>query len=204
MMTDSFLSIKDNSEGLYKEKGSKFLAIAFPVNNENEVIKIIKSVKKEHYNARHHCYAYIIKNEDIRFRSNDDGEPRHTAGDPILNQIRSFKLNNVLVVVVRYFGGTKLGKTGLINAYKTASKEALIKATIIEKVHRSEIAINFKYDGINDVMNFIQKNNFEILTQKYEESCYITGLIPKSQVQEIINDLTGYKNVINVVQLPGR
>ena len=203
-MAHSFKTVRHKSEALYKEKGSKFLALAFPVNNENEVIQIIKSVKKEHYNARHHCYAYIIGNGDPRFRSNDDGEPRHTAGDPILNQIRSFKLNNVLVVVVRYFGGTKLGKAGLINAYKTASKEALIKARIIEKVHRSEIAINFKYDGINDVMNFIQKNNFEILTQKYEESCYITGLIPKSQVQEIINDLTGYKNVINVVQLPGR
>lgn len=202
-MTDNFLSIKDNSEGLYKEKGSKFIALAFPVSNENEVEQIIKSVKKEHYNARHHCYAYIIGNEDIHFRSNDDGEPRHTAGDPILNQIRSFQLINVLVIVVRYFGGTKLGKAGLINAYKTASKEALSKAAIIVKVHKSEIAINFKYDGINDVMHLIQKKDFEILTQKYEESCSITGLIPRSQVQEIINALTGYKNVIKVTQLPG-
>ncbi len=202
-MTDNFLSIKDNSEGLYKEKGSKFIALAFPVSNENEVKQIIKSVKKEHYNARHHCYAYIIGNEDIHFRSNDDGEPRHTAGDPILNQIRSFQLINVLVIVVRYFGGTKLGKAGLINAYKTASKEALSKAAIIVKVHKSEIAINFKYDGINDVMHLIQKKDFEILTQKYEESCSITGLIPRSQVQEIINALTGYKNVIKVTQLPG-
>lgn len=200
---DNFLSIKDNSEGLYKEKGSKFMALAFPVGNENEAKQIIKSVKKEHFNARHHCYAYIVGNDEIRFRSSDDGEPRHTAGDPILNQIRSFQLINTLVIVVRYFGGTKLGKAGLINAYKTASKEALIKATIIEKVHKSEIAITFKYDGINDVMNLMQKNNFEILTQKYEESCSITGLIPRSQVQEIIDDLSRYKNVINVVQLPG-
>lgn len=200
---DNFLSIKDNSEGLYKEKGSKFIALAFPVSNENEAKQIIKSVKKEHFNARHHCYAYIVGNDEIRFRSSDDGEPRHTAGDPILNQIRSFQLINTLVIVVRYFGGTKLGKAGLINAYKTASKEALIKATIIEKVHKSEIAITFKYDGINDVMNLMQKNNFEILTQKYEESCSITGLIPRSQVQEIIDDLSRYKNVINVVQLPG-
>lgn len=200
---DNFLSIKDNSEGLYKEKGSKFMALAFPVGNENEAKQIIKSVKKEHFNARHHCYAYIVGNDKIRFRSSDDGEPRHTAGDPILNQIRSFQLINTLVIVVRYFGGTKLGKAGLINAYKTASKEALIKATIIEKVHKSEIAITFKYDGINDVMNLMQKNNFEILTQKYEESCSITGLIPRSQVQEIIDDLSRYKNVINVVQLPG-
>ncbi len=200
---DKFLSLKDNSEGLYKEKGSKFIALAFPVCNEVEVKNIISTVKKEHYNARHHCYAYIIGNDDIRFRSNDDGEPRHTAGDPILNQIRSFQLINVLVIVVRYFGGTKLGKAGLINAYKAASREALSKATIIEKVHKCEITIKFEYDGLNDVMHLLQKNDFEITDQKYEESCSISGSIPRSQVQKIISDLTGHKNVINIVQLPG-
>lgn len=203
MKMDKFLSIKENSEGLYKEKGSKFIALAYPVNDENEIKQIINSVKKEHYNARHHCYAYIIGEEDIHFRAFDDGEPRHTAGDPILNQIRSFQLINVLVIVVRYFGGTKLGKAGLINAYKTASKEALNRATIIEKVHKSEIVINFKYDGINDVMHVIQNNDFKILEQKYEETCSITGLLPKSLVQAVINQLSGYKNVINVAQLPG-
>jgi uncharacterized YigZ family protein len=200
---DRFLSIKGNTKALYKQKGSKFIALAYPVNDENEIKQIIDSVKKEHYNARHHCYAYIIDNEDIRYRSHDDGEPRHTAGDPILNQIRSFQLRNVLVIVVRYFGGNKLGKTGLINAYKTASKEALSKATIIEKVQKCEIVINFKYDGINDVMHLIQENDFQIITQKYEDYCSINGLIPRSQVQEIINELAGNKNVINVAQLPG-
>ena len=200
---DRFLSIKGNTKALYKQKSSKFIALAYPVNDENEIKQIIDSVKKEHYNARHHCYAYIIDNEDIRYRSHDDGEPRHTAGDPILNQIRSFQLRNVLVIVVRYFGGNKLGKTGLINAYKTASKEALSKATIIEKVQKCEIVINFKYDGINDVMHLIQENDFQIITQKYEDYCSINGLIPRSQVQEIINELAGNKNVINVAQLPG-
>ena len=203
MMMDKFLSIKEKSEGSYKEKGSKFIALAFPVNDENDIKEIINSVKKEHYNARHHCYAYIIGNENIRFRSNDDGEPRHTAGDPILNQIRSFQLINVLVIVARYFGGTKLGKSGLINAYKSASREALGKAKIIEKVQICKITINFKYDGLNEVMHVIQKMDLKILDQKYEETCSITGIIPKSLVQQIINEISGYKNVINVVQLPG-
>lgn len=197
---DKFHTIKNKSEGSYKEKGSKFIALAYPVNDENEIKQIINSVKKKHYNARHHCYAYIVGKE---FRSHDDGEPRHTAGDPILNQIRSFQLVNVLVIVVRYFGGTKLGKSGLINAYKTASKEALTQAKIIEKTQQCEIIINFKYDGINDVMHVIQNNDIKILDQKYEETCFINGLIPASLVQAVINQLSGYKNVINVAQLPG-
>ena len=197
---DKFHTIKNKSEGSYKEKGSKFIALAYPVNDENEIKQIINSVKKKHYNARHHCYAYIVGKE---FRSHDDGEPRHTAGDPILNQIRSFQLVNVLVIVVRYFGGTKLGKSGLINAYKTASKEALTQAKIIEKIQQCEIIINFKYDGINDVMHVIQNNDIKILDQKYEETCFINGLIPASLVQAVINQLSGYKNVINVAQLPG-
>ena len=199
-MMDKFHTIKNKSEGSYKEKGSKFIALAYPVNDENEIKQIINSVKKKHYNARHHCYAYIVGKE---FRSHDDGEPRHTAGDPILNQIRSFQLVNVLVIVVRYFGGTKLGKSGLINAYKTASKEALTQAKIIEKIQQCEIIINFKYDGINDVMHVIQNNDIKILDQKYEETCFINGLIPASLVQAVINQLSGYKNVINVAQLPG-
>lgn len=202
-MMDKFLSIKNKSEGLYKEKGSKFIAFAYPVSDENEIKQIINSVKKEYYNARHHCFAYIIGNEEIHFRSYDDGEPRHTAGDPILNQIRSYQLINVLVIVVRYFGGTKLGKTGLINAYKTAAKEALSEATIIEQVRKCEINVNFKYEGINDVMHVLQNNDCEIIDQIYEETCSITGLIPKSTVQRVINELSGYKNVIRVAHLPG-
>jgi len=197
-MKDKYLSIKDKSEGLYKEKGSKFIALAYPVNHEDEIKQVIHSVKKEHYNARHHCFAYIMVNKNVHFRAYDDGEPRHTAGDPILNQIKSFQLMDVLVIVVRYFGGTKLGKSGLINAYKTASKEALSKATIIEKVQKTEISIDFRYEGINDVMHVIQQYDFKISDQKYEETCSITGLIPISELPEFINKLSGYKNVINI------
>ena len=203
VMMDKFLSIRENSEGIYKEKGSKFIALAFPVQNENEVRHKIDFVKKEYYDARHHCYAYVIEREGIRFRSNDDGEPRHTAGDPILNQIRSFQLINVLVIVVRYFGGTKLGRAGLINAYKSASKEALSRAKIITKVKECEIRINFTYEGINDVMHVIQKNDIKILDQKYEKTCSIRGLIPKSLAEEIIYELSGYKNIIKVDRLTG-
>lgn len=202
-MKDKYLSIKRKSEGIYKEKGSKFIALAFPVNQEEEVKQIIHTVKKEHYNARHHCFAYVIRNKDLHFRACDDGEPRHTAGDPILNQIKSFQLIDVLVVVVRYFGGTKLGKSGLINAYKTASKEALSNASIIERVQKSKIRIDFNYEGINDVMHVLQQFDFQILEQKYEETCSITGLLPVSLVQRFISEFAGYKNVINVDHLPG-
>jgi uncharacterized YigZ family protein len=202
-MKDKYLSIQEMSEGLYKDKGSKFIALAYPVNHEDEVKQLIQSVKKEHYSARHHCFAYVIGNNNLHFRAYDDGEPRHTAGDPILNQIRSFQLTDVLVIVVRYFGGTKLGKSGLINAYKTASKEALSKATIIEKVPKTNINIDFSYEGINDVMHVLQQYDFKISDQKYEENCRITGLIPMAEVQELINRLSGYKSVINIGRLPG-
>jgi len=202
-MKDKYLSIKEKSEGLYKDKGSKFIALAYPVNHKDEVKQLIQSVKKEYYSARHHCFAYVIGNNDLHFRAYDDGEPRHTAGDPILNQIKSFQLIDVLVIVVRYFGGTKLGKSGLINAYKTASKEALSKATIIEKVPKSEISIDFSYEGINDVMHVLQQYDFKISDQQYEENCRITGLISLEEVQELINKLSGYKSVINIGQLPG-
>ena len=139
----------------------------------------------------------------MRFRKSDDGEPRHTAGDPILNQIKSLQLMDVLVIVVRYFGGTKLGKSGLINAYKTASKAALSNAIIIEKVQKSEICIHFNYEGINDVMHVLQQFDFKISKQEYEESCTITGSIPLSQLSELINKLSGYKKVTKVDQLPG-
>ena len=202
-MKDKYLSIKEKAEGSYREKGSKFIAVAYPVESEDEIKQLIQSVKREHYNARHHCYAYVLVDKDVICRASDDGEPRHTAGDPILNQIKSFQLMDVLVVVVRYFGGTKLGKSGLINAYKTASKEALSNAKIIEKVQKSEIKIHFNYEGINDVMYILQQYDFKISSQKYEQSCTIIGSIPLSEVSELLNKLSGYKNVIQADQLPG-
>ena len=131
-MQDSFLTIGQPAEGLYKEKGSKFIGLAFPVKTEDEVKERLEETRKTYYDARHHCYAYILGHEGTQFRANDDGEPNHSAGDPILGQIRSKELTNTLVIVVRYFGGTKLGVSGLINAYKTAAALALDNTSIEE------------------------------------------------------------------------
>ncbi|MCR6638650.1 MAG: YigZ family protein [Sporocytophaga sp.] len=136
-MQQIYYSIKAPSEGLYKELGSKFISFAFPVSSETEIKDILERFKKEYYDARHICYAYRIGFSEQKFRVNDAGEPAHTAGDPIFNQIKSFELTNIIVIVVRYFGGTKLGKSGLIQAYKTAAEEALKNAEKIEKKRTS-------------------------------------------------------------------
>ena len=128
---DTYFTLKGNSEGFYKEKGSKFLAFAFVISSEEDVKKIIAELKKKYYDARHHCYAYVLGNQSEKYRANDDGEPGHSAGDPILGQIRSNSLTNTLIVVVRYFVGTKLGIIGLINAYKTATADSIASNSII-------------------------------------------------------------------------
>ena len=141
-MEDSFKAIASTFEGLYKEKGSKFFAFAFPVKDEKQVKEHIDSLKKIHFDARHHCYAYILGADKSKTRANDDGEPAHTAGTPILNQIRSSGLTNILVVVVRYFGGTKLGVPGLINAYKLAACEVISQVEVIEQLIEKRIIIS--------------------------------------------------------------
>jgi len=202
-MMDNYLSLKAESQGLYKEKGSKFLAYAFPVSCEDEVYQQLDIVKKEHYGARHHCFAYVIGVDAKIFRAYDDGEPRHTAGHPILNQIRSFQLKDILVVVVRYFGSTKLGKSGLINAYKSAAKDALSNAKVVKKVLKKSISVDFHYEGMNDIMNTLQQQDFEIVNQVYEHECSITCLIPNSKISQVIKTLQSLKAVIKVIELPG-
>lgn len=168
---DTYLTLGSNSEGFYKEKGSKFLAFAFVVSDEQEVKKVLSELKKKFYDARHHCYAYVLGSKSERYRANDDGEPSHTAGDPILGQVRSNDLTNTLIVVVRYFGGTKLGVSGLINAYKTAAADAIANNSIIEKLIVSEFVIQFGYDQLNSVMKLVKDFNLEIISQKMEISC---------------------------------
>jgi uncharacterized YigZ family protein len=202
MVMDKFWSIKGATEGLYKEKGSKFFAYAFPVSNTDEVKENLDILKKKHFNARHHCYAYMLHDKEL-FRSYDDGEPRHTAGDPILNQIRSTQLKNVLVVVVRYFGGTKLGKGGLINAYKSAAKDALSNAEIIEKTIQKLISINFNYEGMNDVIHAIQQENYKVIHQHYDKDCSITCAVPVSKIPQFRKKLEALNNVIKIELLPG-
>ncbi|WP_416864934.1 MAG: IMPACT family protein [Imperialibacter sp.] len=173
----SFQSIKATSEGFYKEKGSKFLAFAFPVRTEDDIKNRLDELRKQYYDARHHCYAYILGNESDKYRANDDGEPNHSAGDPILGQIRSKDLTNTLVVVVRYFGGTKLGVSGLITAYKTAAKEALDAAEVIETTIKDEVLIDFTYEQTSDVMRLAKEFNLEIEAQTFQETCSIQGFI---------------------------
>jgi uncharacterized YigZ family protein len=172
---DTFLTIAENvvAEGLYREKGSKFLAFASYLAHETEVKHRIEALKKEYYDARHWCYAYIVGKDKNISRANDDGEPNGTAGLPILNQIKSKNLTNVLVVVVRYFGGTKLGASGLANAYKTVASEALNQAQIIEKIVNVSLQVAFDYLQMNEVMKIIKDYDLLIKQQTFDNQCLI-------------------------------
>lgn len=168
-MSDSFLTISSKSEGFYKEKGSKFISLAFPVINEIEIKTIQEELRKEYYDARHHCYAYMLGSNQENYRANDDGEPAHSAGDPILGQIRAKNLTNTLVVVIRYFGGTKLGVGGLISAYKIATEEALNNASIIEKYLSIKYSFQGNYEDYNSLLKLTKLEGFELQNQAFED-----------------------------------
>jgi uncharacterized YigZ family protein len=178
-MEDTYLTLSTISEGLYKEKGSKFLAFAIPVSSVSEIKSILEEKRKEFYDARHVCYAYIIGTEKQESRSNDDGEPSGTAGKPILGSLLSKQLTNVLIVVVRYFGGTKLGTSGLINAYKEASFDAIANNEIVERKIEVPIDILFDYICMNDVMRIIKEMGPTILQQEFDNQCHIFLTIRK-------------------------
>lgn len=186
-MQDSYLTISKNSEGLYKEKGSKFIALSFPVRSEEQVKEKLEEVKKTYYDARHHCYAYILGANGAQYRANDDGEPNHSAGDPILGQIKSRELTNTLVVVVRYFGGTKLGVSGLINAYKTSAAEALEQNKVVEKLITKSVKFIFPYEEMNEVMKLVSDFELEIINQQFEMECVLEAEVIVSKVEELIN-----------------
>ncbi len=186
MQTDSYKTIQNTSEGIYKEKGSKFIAYAFPVTCEEDIKEEIEKLKKEYYDARHHCYAYMLGADKKNFRANDDGEPSSTAGKPILGQILSSELTNILIVVVRYFGGTKLGVSGLIHAYKTAALDAISNAEIIDKTVNDIYNIHFDYLVMNDVMRIIKEEQPLQIDQDFNLTCRITLSIRQSEVEKII------------------
>lgn len=167
----SYRTIRAPVTGEHKEKGSKFLAFAYPVDGEESVKERLSEIRKKFYDARHHCFAYTLGAEKSKFRAFDDGEPNHTAGDPILGQIRSKDLTNVLVVVVRYFGGVKLGVGGLISAYKAAAEEALNKADIIEREVVVYYTLHYPYNAIPAVMKLIKDFDVEIRNQSFENTC---------------------------------
>ena len=170
---DTFRTLSAPSEGLYKEKGSKFLAFAYPVQSEEEIRRHIESLRKTYYDARHHCYAYVLGAKQEIYRVNDDGEPSSTAGKPSNGQILSFGLTDVLIVVGRYFGGTKLGTSGLITAYKTASAEALAKASIVEKTVMRHYALQFPYEQMNRVMRIVKELQLQVTGQEADTECHM-------------------------------
>ncbi|HEY6914437.1 MAG TPA: YigZ family protein [Paludibacter sp.] len=188
-MSDTFKTISSITEGIYKEKGSKFLSFAIPVNDVEEVKEIVKEYRKRFFDARHVCYAYMLGADRENFRANDDGEPSGTAGRPILGQINSRELTNVLVIVVRYFGGILLGTGGLVTAYKEATADALNQAVIIEKTVTETISINFDYIQMNDVMKVIKDTSPQILSQTFDNQCAMQLSIRKQDAELLIGKL---------------
>lgn len=186
LFDDTYKTIKNTSEGTFRDKGSKFIAYAYPFRDENDLKEILAAVKSEHPKARHWCYAYRLTPDRSVFRINDDGEPSGSAGRPILNTLLSNDLTNVLVVVVRYFGGTLLGIPGLINAYKNATQEALHAAEIIEKTQEDVYKIDFDYLQMNDVMRIIKEDNLDIIQQDFDNRCSITLSIRQLNVNQVI------------------
>lgn len=186
--SDSYKTIESPSnEVLFKDRNSKFFAYAFPISNEDDVKDHIESLKKKHHSARHWCYAYQLGTEIIKYRANDDGEPNNSAGQPIYGQIQSFELTNVLIVVVRYFGGTKLGVGGLINAYKTAARMALEVSTIITKTINKKFVLTFDYKDMNKVMRIIKEKQLQILKQESDVQCSLEISVRKSSALQIFD-----------------
>ena len=189
-MQDIYKTIAAPATGLFKDKGSKFLAYAYPVDNETEIKQHIQQLKKEYFDARHHCYAYRLGLNGELWRANDDGEPSSTGGKPILGQLLSLELTNVLVVVVRYFGGILLGVSGLINAYRSATADALAQAQIIEKVAKEILTINFSYFDMNKIMKLIKEEELEIITQRFDNDCEMKLAVPLSKKDHLLLELS--------------
>lgn len=183
---DKYLTIEKPSKGIFKDKGSKFLAFAYPVKSESEIKNIINFLKEEYFDARHHCYAYRLGADQKVFRSNDDGEPSGTAGKPILGQIVSNNLTNILIVVVRYFGGTLLGTSGLITAYRSASADAVSNAEIVERYVFAIYRISFDYQGMNSIMKIVKDYDLKVSDQDFGLACSMIIRIKLGTVDKLL------------------
>ncbi|MFZ0488972.1 MAG: YigZ family protein [Salegentibacter sp.] len=194
-MKDTYKTItKASEEALFKDRNSKFYGYAFPVKSEEEANEHLEELRKKHHKARHWCYAWQLGKEDFHYRANDDGEPSNSAGMPIYGQIQSFEVTNILIVVVRYFGGVKLGVGGLINAYKTAAQMALENSNIIKRTIDEVFEVKFNYPEMNTVMRIIKENNLNVIEQKLELDCKIYLSVRKKEAEEIFNKFdTTYK-----------
>ena len=198
MTSDTYQSIDLPSEGLYKEKGSKFISFAFPVQNEVTIKEILAGIRKEHFSARHCCYAWSLGIGQERYRVNDDGEPSGTAGRPIFGQIQSHQLTNILLVVVRYFGGTLLGVSGLIQAYKQAASDAISNTMIVTRTVEHILEILFDYAAMNNLMQLIKEEQLEIVTTQFDLQCFIQIKVRSARLEEIeskIAKIEGYQGL---------
>lgn len=196
LFSDTYLTIEKPTEAIFKDKGSKFLAFAYPVENDQQIKEILNQLKKEHHTANHHCYAYRLGADKMNFRANDDGEPSNTAGKPILGQIQSNDLTNILIVVVRYFGETLLGVSGLINAYKNSAADVIKVSTIIEKQILFNYTIQFYFEHLNDVMKLLKQLDCKITNQQFDNNCEMSFSIRKAnseQCEEKLKKIEGLK-----------
>ncbi|WP_282043005.1 IMPACT family protein [Winogradskyella flava] len=195
MKFDTYKTITESAQGeIFKDKNSKFYGFAFPVTTEDQIRAHLDRLKKEHYTARHWCYAYQIGTETMRHRVNDDGEPNNSAGMPIYGQIQSYELTNVLIVVIRYYGGVKLGVGGLINAYKTAAHLSIENAQVVEKTINTIFQLKFEYKNMSKVMRILKENQVEVINQRLEHSCLLEISVRKgnaSKVFELFNAFFG-------------
>jgi len=190
MKEDFYKTIETTSEGFFKDRKSKFYGYAFPVKTEEDIKEIQQELRKKYYDARHHVYAYRLGAYKDIFRASDDGEPSNSSGPPILGQIKSYDLTNILIIVVRYFGGKKLGVPGLINAYRTAADEAIKNNKIIVKTIDDTLDINFGYNQMNYIMNIASEEGIKIIEQDFTATCKIKLSIRKSKTNVITNQLT--------------
>ena len=195
LFEDEYKTIEGPSQGLYKDKGSKFIAHAFPCRTVEDAKAHLEQVKKEYHDARHHCYAYILGFDKSEFRMNDDGEPSGTAGKPIYGQLLSYDLTNVLVVVVRYFGGTKLGVRGLINAYKFATQDAIQNNVIVTKVIRETYRLTFNYADMNHVMRIMKEEGLKQTGQDFQMPCTLDFSVRKKNAERVVKRFEDLRKV---------
>ena len=198
MEPDSYRTIKTLSQGLYKDKGSRFIAFAYPVSEQESIKPIIDDIKKAYHDARHHCFAYMIGYQRQIWRANDDGEPSGTAGKPILGQINSAELTNILIVVIRYFGGILLGTSGLINAYKCAAADAILNAEIVEFFVKDIYNIKFPYESLNQVMKILKEENARPNNQVYDINCSMKidfNIASRQKIVEKLSRIDGMETI---------
>lgn len=191
---DAYRSVAAPSEGLFKDKGSRFMAFLYPVSSPEEIKPLVDAIRKEHHSARHHCYAYRLGYDGATYRSNDDGEPSGSAGKPILSAIDSAGLSDILIVVVRYFGGILLGVPGLIRAYREAAADAIAHSTVVDKVASECLRLGFDYQQMNDVQRIVKAEAFRILNQNFDLHCVIDIDVPLSRIEPFMKKVNNYNN----------